>query len=207
MPLTLLTTAVLAGVELAINNVLKLDTASQKKLAKIDGAVLLIECLTPDLEIFLVVRDQHLHLYSYYEEEVDARISGQSTALLKLLFAKDKNHAFYDEGLEIKGEIGLLQTLQKTLTDLNIDWEYHLSKFIGDIPTQTFSEGLSTAKDLAQNTHESLLMDIDEYIHEEKKLFPAANELASFYQSIDQLRLKVDRAEAKLNFLETNKVS
>lgn len=201
MPLALLTTAVLAGVELGINNVLKLDSASQQKLAALDGAVFAVNCTSPALEVFLIVRGQTLSLCSYYEGEADTRISGQASALLALLLARDKSQAFYNKDLEIQGNLEPLQTLQKILSGLNIDWEYQLSKFIGDIPTQAFSTSLDSASELAKKTHASLTMDIDEYIHEEKKLFPGAGELESFYKAIDQLGLRVDRADARLRKL------
>lgn len=201
MPLALLTSAVLAAIELAINNVLKLDESSQQKLTSIDGSVFAINCTSPAIEIFLIIRGQTLNLCSYYEGEVDTRISGEATALFKLLLARDKNRSFYNDQLEVKGNLERLQTLQKILMGLDIDWEYQLSKFIGDIPTQAFSDSIDSAKDLAKNTHSSLIMDIDEYIHEEKKLFPANEEMESFYSGIGQLKLRIDRLNARLNKL------
>lgn len=201
MALTLFTSAILASLELAINEVLKLDPACQKKIISLNGSVLAIRCHAPSLEIFLIVREQKLVLASYYEGKPDTLISGRADALLKLLLTKDKNSAFYNDNLEVEGNLELAQALQKILTQINIDWEYHLSKFIGDIPTQTLSTSISSTQEFVRNTHASLAMDLDEYIHEEATLFPTPNDLENFYNAIDALRLKVDRAEARTNLL------
>ena len=194
----LLSTAVCTAIELSINKVLSLDPSGQTKLSALSGPVIAIQCTSPELEIFISVRNQAIHLSTYYEGEPDTCIIGSANALLRLLTAKDKNHSFYDKELALQGRLEHLQALQKVLLGLNIDWEFHLSKFIGDIPTQTFSDSVATASHFAKNTHDSLMMDIDEYVHEERKLFPSERELESFYGSIDALRLKLDRVQARV---------
>ncbi len=204
MPFQLLNTAVYTALELAINNTLELDSVSQKKISLLSGSVLEINCTTPSLQIFLSISGHAIHLSSHYEGEPDTCITGSSRSLLKLVFSKDKNQNFYQPDIEIKGNIELARKLQEIVYELDIDWEYLLSHFIGDIPTEAISTGLNSARQTFKQAHESLLMDIDEYIHEEKKLFPTEKELKSFYNSVDEVRLKVDRVEARLENIQTD---
>ena len=134
-------------------------------------------------------------------DKADSEISGSANELLKLLFAKDKGNIIRNNNIQLKGDIASIQELQTILFELNIDWEYQLSKFIGDVPTQTFSDGLGLLQNFLNKSATNLKTDIDEYIHEEAKIVPAANELEEFYYRIDALRLRLDRSHARLTKL------
>jgi len=137
-------------------------------------------------------------------DEADAEIAATADVLLKLLIAKNKDSIIRNENIQLKGDASSIQDLQAILFDLDIDWEYQLSKLIGDIPTQALSDGIAKLKIFLSNNAASFTEDIDEYLHEEKKIVPTMSELEIFYQRIDQLRLKVDRAESRINKLIRN---
>lgn len=196
MSFNLLNTAALAGLELLINNILKLDPRSQEKISRLSGSVIKIKSLTPAFSMYIIIKEPGLRLSTYHEGGTTASFTGSSAALLKLLLSKEKN--LYDKDIEVTGDMLLAQNLQQIFSSMNIDWEFHLAKFIGDISTQQLSDLVLSTKKVIVKNRESLLMDIDEYIHEEKKLFPTVQELESFYSLVDELRLKLDRTEARL---------
>lgn len=201
MPIKLLFSSALSNAEFFLNKALMLDPISKKKLAKLSDKIFTIKCTTPDLSIFMTIYKEGFLLSPVIIDKADSEISGSANELLKLLFAKDKGNIIRNNNIQLKGDIASIQELQTILFELNIDWEYQLSKFIGDVPTQTFSDGLGLLQNFLNKSATNLKTDIDEYIHEEAKIVPAANELEEFYYRIDALRLRLDRSHARLTKL------
>jgi ubiquinone biosynthesis accessory factor UbiJ len=193
---TLLHSAILSSMESCLNQVLSMDTLAQKKLEPLSGKILRVHCELPSLLINIMVSDGRLFLTSSDELTPDTIIRGNATALAKLL-AKRKTADFRKDGIVITGNVGLLTALQEILQNIDLDWEYQISKLIGDLPTQALSDSLSAAGKFTRQSRDNLQRDVDDYLHEEKKIFPSAVELKSFYQSVDNLRLRVDRLESR----------
>lgn len=202
MPFNLILSAALVGAETAINNALELDPLSKKKLLPLSGKTIAITCTSPSLSLIITVTEQGFSLSPLQTIEADSAISGSAAALLQLLTSKDKSKIIRTNAVQIIGDTGCIQDLQAILNDLNIDWEYQLSNFIGDIPTQSLSDGMKFIRDFLSKSSESLKTDLDEYIHEEINLFPSTDELELFYQRIDTLRLRVDRSQARITRLD-----
>ena len=89
-------TAVLAGVEVALNKTLALDVSATRELAEMAGTVIAIECLAPAIDIFL--RRQHCE-YRFgikmiwkrklHENSVNIRVGNEfGNSLLDLLLSR-----------------------------------------------------------------------------------------------------------------------
>ncbi len=155
-----------------------------------------IHCQSPDLLLNVLVCEQYLSLSGNEALQADITITGNASALIKLLLTRNTSSLKHD-GIIITGDAGLLTKFQKILQNLDIDWEYQLSKFIGDIPTQFAHDSIHSAGQFAKKTRQNLQDDIDNYLHEEARLFPSATELNDFYESVDALRLRVDRLNSR----------
>lgn len=209
MPFKLLFSAALASAELILNKALMLDPASTKKLKELQGKTFVINCIgtessVPDYSIFITILEEGFLLSSVTADDADGEISASANVLLKLLLAKDKSSVIRNENIQLKGDASSIQDLQAVLLELDIDWEYQLSKGIGDIPTQALSDSLSFLKTFISDSATSIKTDIDEYIHEEKNIMPTTTELENFYQRIDHLRLRIDRTSSRINNLKNN---
>lgn len=206
MPINLILSAVLGKAETLLNKALTLDPTSNKKLTRLSGTTIVIKSVNPECSLFISVHEQGFSLspvITDITEKTDAEISGPSQELIKLLFAKEKGDVIRNKDIQLKGDITSIQELQNIFLELDIDWEYQLSKFIGDVPTQTLSDGIELLKSFVNQSTLSLKTNIDEYIHEEAKLLPSSNELENFYQRIDALRLRLDRSQARINNFES----
>ena len=81
---------------------------------------------------------------------------------------------------------------------MQIDWEEHLSRFIGDMAAHQLS---NTARELykwMQRSTGSFNMNVGEYLQEESQLVVGKAELDRFSQNVDELRSAVDRIESRL---------
>jgi ubiquinone biosynthesis protein UbiJ len=207
MSLNLLLSVALSQAETLLNKALALDPATQIKLLELNGQNIAVRSIHPQLAILIAINEQGVSLsplISDITDQVDAEISGPAKELIKLLLTKEKSNIIRNQKIQLKGDITSIQALQNIFLKLDIDWEYHLSKLLGDVPTQTFSDGMAFLKNFINSSTSSLQNSVDEYIHEESNLFPSSNELERFYQRIDSLRLRLDRNQARINKFVTN---
>lgn len=175
-----------------------LDTNSKKRLEGLQGKIFSFKSTSPEISISITVHEEGFLFSPVVNGDVDAEVSGPAAELSKLLFAKDKNTIIRNSKISLTGDASSLQELQTIIVELDIDWEYRLSKIIGDLPTQALSESLDSLKSFLDSSTTSLTNDIDEYVHEEAKIIPTTLELNNFYHRIDALRLRLDRNRARL---------
>lgn len=202
MPFDLLYSSALSGMQVIINKALTLAPSTSRKLARLSGQTIAVESTSPSLEFFITVLDEGVLLGHQFDQQPDARISASASALMQLLLADDKTEVIRRKGIGLHGKTESIQTLQECLASLNIDWEYQFSKILGDIPTQALSDGLKALQEFIGESSSRMRTNIDEYLHEEIKMFPTRVELENFYREIDQLRLRLDRNRARLERLE-----
>jgi len=183
-------------IETGLNQALSLDPGTRKQMESLSGKCIRIHCQSPRLLLNILVCEQHLSLSANEALQADISIKGNASALMKLLVTRNTANLRQD-GIVISGDVGLLGKFQAILQNLDIDWEYQLSKFIGDIPTQFTHDSINAAGRFAKKTRHNLEEDIDNYLHDETRLFPSEAELKDFYKSVDVLRLRVDRLDSR----------
>lgn len=202
MSLALLQSAMLLPLELAVNQVLALDAASSTRLGALQGQTLAVEVQQPSFTFYVQIYGNKLHLSPRYEGEPTTTLTGSAAALASLLLHGASLTNLKAHNLELRGSVGFAQQLQALLRDLNIDWEFHLSRLIGDIPTQAMADGLRGVGRYAEQTAQRIGDDVRDFLLEEGRLLPTPAELDAFYAAIAALELRIDRAAARLALLE-----
>lgn len=202
MSVALLQSAVLLPLELAVNQVLALDPASRTQLAALTGNTLAIELQNPAFTVFISVYPDKLRLSPRHEGIATATLIGTPLALAGLLLQRQPLTTLQGSGVELRGSTGFVQALQKLLLQLHIDWEFHLGRLIGDVPTQLTADGTRAAGDYLQRAAQRVREDISSFVLEESRLLPAAAEQERFAEDIQTLTLRIDRAAAKVALLE-----
>lgn len=203
----MLTSTLCAPVEALINAVLKQDPASALQLQAYQGKVLRVECTSPmRLVAYLVVEDQHISLRSVFEEAPDAAISASAGSYTTLLMSNSQTDALFSPAIALSGDTHLVQALHRIIGGLEIDWEGHFATVFGDIATHQLAQLAGRAKRWGKSTRETLIDDVEEYLHEEARILPSKSELAQFSTRVDELKLRLDRINARAQRL-ANKVS
>lgn len=200
----MLTTAALASAEKIINTALRYDPATRIGLARLSGKILAVKITAPvAMNLFVMPVDDEIELMANWDGEVDTQLSGSLMALLQLSTTEIHNLKY--SGVTAMGDLGLLADLQKLLKNLDIDWEDMLSQFTGDIIGHQTAQVIRTkfgwAKDRAQNATRLT----KEFLTEEYQALVSKPELEDFYQQVDELRLSVDRATARVEKLLAEK--
>lgn len=203
MSMAFLQSAMLLPLELAINQVLALDAASGKRLAILEGQTLAVQIKQPAFTLYVQIHGNKLHLSALCEAEPNTTLKGSAMALAGLLLRGESLTNLQSHNMELRGDLRFAQQLQALLLDLKIDWEFHLSRFVGDIPTQAMADGVRTATAYARKTSQRVGDDVRDFLLEESRALPSTTELDAFYDAVTALGLRVDRATARLALIET----
>lgn len=131
----------------------------------------------------------------------DCSIKGDSAALLRLMTAENKAEALFSPNIELQGDTESAQKLQAIMADLDIDWEEKLSQWVGDIAAHQLGNQARSLFQWGRQTVDSLLLNVEEYLHEEARAMPPRLELEAFYQDIAKIALATDRLAARLQRL------
>lgn len=193
---TMLLTAALAGAEKLINKALVYDPGTRIGLQKLQGQILAVHITTPNVQFFVTPDDEGLRLMAQWEGDVDTRISGSLLALTKI--TSQDIHNLKDSGVNVMGKTSLLADLQQLLKNVDIDWEEILTQFLGDILGHQAAQLIRSKLDWASARANSGQRLTREFLTEELKTIPGKNELEDFYHQVDDLRLAVDRAAARV---------
>ncbi|WP_331351763.1 ubiquinone biosynthesis accessory factor UbiJ [Cellvibrio sp. UBA7671] len=198
-----LTIAALASAEKMLNAALRYDPATRIGLAQLEGKILAVQITAPALQFFIMPMDDELRLMGNWDGDVDTRITGSLLALAQL--SQTEIHNLKGSGVTVMGDLSLLANLQRLVKNLDIDWEEMLSQFTGDIvghqAAQLIRAKLGWAKDSAKNAQRLT----GEFLTEELKILPGKHELEDFYRQVDDLRLAVDRAAARVETIINKK--
>ena len=194
-------TAALASAETLINKTLAYDPSTRIALEQLSPQVLVVNITTPKCKIFVAPAADGIRLLGHHEGDVTTEIYGTVPALISLI--KSKNMNLKDSGVQITGSTTFISDLQHILKNVDIDWEEMLSKIFGDVIGHKGADLLRGKMSWAQDRAASIQRLTSEFLTEELRILPSKPELEYFYNQVDELRLGVDRAEARANQLLT----
>jgi ubiquinone biosynthesis protein UbiJ len=156
-----------------------------------------------NIKLYLLFCDNLLEITSSKPENINLTISGPLMDFVAMAIKK-QNLNFRETEIVIQGSLSTAEDLQQLIIELDIDWEEELSKYTGDVIAH---QALYLIKQLKQyQATSSILLEemISEYLQEESGLLPNHDEINGFMQAVDELRLQVDRLEAKVKIHESN---
>lgn len=196
----MLTTAALASAEKLINTALRYDPGTRYGLARLSGKILAINITAPvATRVVVMPLEDEIQLMANWDGEVDTQLSGSLMALLQLTTTDIHNLKY--SGVTVAGDLGLLADLQALLKRVDIDWEDMLSQFTGDIIGHQTAEVIRTKFGWVKDRARSAQRLTREFLTEELRAVPSKPELNDFYRQVDELRLAVDRAAARVEHL------
>jgi len=202
MSLTLLQTALLLPLEALLNGVLKMDAASGARLAALEGKTLAVQSTQPALALYISIRNRQLRLSPLFEGGATATLRGPASGLLQLLLQAETPASLAPFGVDLQGSTGFMQDLQLLLRDLDFDWEFHLSRIIGDLPVAAMAKGMETAVAFTQQTLAAARTNLSEYLNYESDLFPEHSTVKQFEAALLDLSQQLDRIEARIDLLQ-----
>jgi len=197
----MLTQALLAAVERGLNRVLALDSTALPRLARLNGRVIAVECQAPAVQLFILADGQGLRLASQWAGAVDCTLRAPAGALLRLALAKDKQAVLHEPEVDLDGDSGALMDLAGVLQDLDLDWEYELSRWLGPLPTALLAGHLRSRAGWTRENLNSLQLSLADYLSEESRTLVGRREADARFAELDDLKLSLDRLDARIERL------
>lgn len=197
----MLTQFALASAESAINAVLQLDSTAQQRLAPLAGKVIAIACSQPAFTLYLIPLEDSLQLAKEWHAPVDCTLTAPAHLLLKLASTADKTTVLHRPEVDLDGNSGVLMALAEILQDLELDWEYEVSRWLGPVPTALLANHLRSSQDWLQHSMQSLHSNTIDYLTEESRALVGRIEAETRFTEIDQLKLDLDRLDARIALL------
>ena len=185
----------------ALNNYLALDPEAPEKLTAFDGRVLGIDIKGPNRTIYLLINDNRISAVKTYDKEPDAMIIGSPAALFKLGVHRDSAPLFFAGEVEIRGDTRLGRRFKSLLAEMEIDWEEHLSRFVGDIAAHRIAGLVNDLRKWSRSAADNFADDVGEYLQEESRDVLSGAEMEMFYQQVDKLRDDTERLKARIDRL------
>ena len=97
-----------------------------------------------------------------------------------------------------QGSSNKLITLQQIVSKMDVDWEASLVDALGDVIGHQLAQALRAMFRWSENARASLKRQLSEYLLEEGKLTPPKAELEHFYDSVQSLSMRVERAQSQV---------
>lgn len=187
--------------ETGVNQLHQLDDSAATKRKQLNGTIIGVRLQELNLPLYFVISEQQLDVLSKFEGTSDCFIRVSISALSKLQDNSQLTTLIKSGQLEVDGDIQLVQQFAKLLTDMDIDWEEHLSKKVGDVIAHKFCYH---AKKLHQGTFKQLKKIENQtalYVTEELKVAPSGLEVAYHCEQVKTLQLQTDQLLDKVNSL------
>jgi ubiquinone biosynthesis protein UbiJ len=181
--------------ELALNAALAQDPETQAKLIAFDQRSIAIEISDLNKTILVAVQQDKLILSLAGEETADLTITGQGLTLAKLGRNPD---SLFSADIDIHGDVQFAKQLRDLLDGFDFDWEQQLARVTGDSLAYPIAHGLRQLHGWVKNSHQSMQLNVAEYLREESQLLPDQSQIKEYLSDIDTLRADADRLTARI---------
>ena len=197
-----LLSAALAGAERAMNQAIALSPTSHQALGGLSGTLLGVEITTLDLTLYIEMTDAtNVRLMTHCENKPDAFVRGTLEDFGALATSDDPAATLINSGIELQGSSHSLIALQQVVSRMDIDWEAPLVDVLGDVMGHQIARGLRSFFRWGEGARESLKRQMSEYLLEEGRVTPPKAELEHFYDAVQSLAMRVDRAQSQVEKL------
>jgi len=190
------------AIDKAVNAYLQLGDNLATKLDLLGDKLVAIELRGLNMSLYFLRDNDRLSVRSFADETPDATISATPLALAQMAVQKNADKALFAGQMKISGDLEAAQALQDILSGADIDWEEHLSSFVGDAVAHQIGRGVRGLFNWASNSQSSLHADLSEYLLYEANLLPDQEDLNHFLDDVDTLRSDIERFSVRLDRYE-----
>ncbi|MFW2372249.1 MAG: ubiquinone biosynthesis accessory factor UbiJ [Gammaproteobacteria bacterium] len=191
----------LASIETTINRYLALDPEKMAQFASLEGKVIAIDIKGLNESLFLYPGVDGIMVMGDFDGEADTTLSGTPLALARLGLSEDAAPVLFSGEVKIEGDSRLGHQFKRLLSEVNIDWEEQLSKYLGDVLAHQLGNAARSCSAWFNRSKQSLALDLGEYLQEESRMVVTKAELDRFVSQVDQLREAADRLDARIHKL------
>lgn len=197
-----LISAGLASAEATLNQLIKMDTQVQHKLAALEGKSLLVKVTQPEFSLCIHIENKQMALTHRARGEASACLQGSLQQFLLLIKADNKSNALINGELMLTGDTLFVIGFSECLADVAPDWEALLAKATGDTLAHGFGRLTRRGLNWGKQSFNSINGSLAEYLQEETSMVPSQAEADAQYQRVDKLSMDTERLQARIDRLQ-----
>ena len=197
----MLLAGLLASVEHGLNRILRMDSTALPRLAALEGKVIAIDCVQPALQLYILPDEDGLMLAAHWEGEADCTLRAPAGSLVQLALAKDKSAVLHCPQVQLHGDSAVLLDLVAVLQDLELDWEYELSRWLGPVPTAMLAGHVRLRARWTRQGLARFSQNLSEYLAEESRTLVGRREAEAAFSELDTVKIDIERLEARIRRL------
>lgn len=190
------------SLEKIINQALSLDPEANAQMAELAGHTIALDITDWKVKLVLKLTTEGVRLCQEEPAEIDAILSGPFLGIVQTACSGGDLTTLRKTGLRMEGDIQLAEKLKNILSNLDIDWEEPLSRFLGPTITGGLGSAIRRASSMAKNVFESGVNQISTYLKTDSGCLPTEAEMTQFNRAVSVLRHDVDRLEARFKKLK-----
>jgi len=184
--------------ETGVNKLHQLDSTAKQKRKALDGTIIGVSLKEINKPLYFVISNQQIDLLSRFEGEPDCFIRLNFLALIDLQDSHQLTTLIKSGQLEVDGDIKIVQQFALLLTEMEIDWEEHLSAKVGDLLAHKMVYLVKQAHKQLTKQSSRAHQQLTEIITEELKLAPGPLEVAHFCDQVSDIEKRLNALEKKL---------
>lgn len=185
--------------EAAINKLTELDNTFMRRAQVMLGKRLMVEIKEISGPIILVTGEDKISVMTAKADDLADCTIRTSLAAMKELKDPNQITRLIKEGqLEIKGDITLAQQVSTLINETHVDWEEHLSYYLGDGLAHKVAHRFKHFGDILAQKNSDFSKIITELAQDELKVTPHPAEVNKFSSKVSDTRAKVDKLAAKV---------
>jgi len=189
--------------ESAMRQGMQLAGVTSQHLAPMAGRVLKLEITDLKTDLWLICGDSQWWLATADQGIADVTLTGSLGALVETARSMtDPTSALVLVGLEVRGSVGVLQTLQRLLRDLDLDWQDALSQAIGPIPANLIIRTLRAARDQLSMSRTLAKRQLQDTLQAEHSPVIPVTTYQGTKDRVTMLSRQLERMDARLRRLE-----
>ncbi|HBT59094.1 MAG: SCP2 domain-containing protein [Pseudomonadales bacterium] len=197
----MLPAALLKAAERSIAAALARDSVTARRLGALQGKSVLISARDPDWQLWLLPAEGDIALRAASDLPADCELHAPSALLARLLISSDRKALLQEPDVELVGDSQVLVTLQNIMTDLRLDGEAELARWLGPVAGHAIGSALRRSHQWGRESRASLRQTLAEYLTEESRQLVGQAEARARAEQLHALRLQLDRLEARVALL------
>ena len=190
------------AMEVALNRFLRLEPDVLAQCAELRGRVIGLAVAPLNWQLYIEFVDGGVRVADTVDGEVDVAVAGALPDILRMAAAQAGGSSSLPRGLQIHGDVMLLNRFREMLVAAEFDPEELLARFMPGHTAHRVATGLQGLFQWGRETVATLGLDTAEYLREETGDLVHREDVDDWMKQVDAVRDGTDRLEARLRRLE-----
>lgn len=194
--------AVSASIGAVLSELLLTDEAAAERLGRLRGRVIAIGIRDTSHEVFMSLEPAGVRVLPDGDAVPDVRVTGSTADFIAYARASRRGDSIGAGRIEISGDLQTAQDVQALLSELSVDFDALLSRYVGGVAAHQLGRLIRALGSQGRTVAQRLEEDFAEYVHAESGILPTRRETEQLARAALILANDVDRLEARLARLD-----